>query len=50
VLRGALASDDAGAIAAGTTSGEVWVTTDAGDRWDQIDVTLPRIHALALFG
>lgn len=50
VLRGALASDDAGTIAAGTTSGEVWVTADAGDRWDQIDVTLPRIHALALFG
>lgn len=49
VLRGAMVGDDAGTIAAGTTSGEVWVTTDAGDRWEQLDVTLPRIHVVAIY-
>lgn len=48
VLRGAMTGDGAGTVAAGTTSGEVWVTTDAGDHWEQLDVTLPRIHAVTV--
>lgn len=49
VLRGAMATDHDGTVAAGTTCGELWVTTDAGDHWEALDVTLPRIHAVALF-
>lgn len=49
VLRGAMAADGDGIVAAGTTSGEVWVTTDAGDHWEAFDVTLPRIHAVELY-
>lgn len=49
VLRGAMASDDEGTVVAGTTSGEVWVSVDSGDRWERIDVVLPRILAVALF-
>lgn len=49
VLRTAMAGDDAGTVVAGTTSGELWVTADAGEHWEQIDVILPRIHTVALF-
>lgn len=49
VLRSAMATDHAGTVVAGTTAGELWLTTDSGEHWTQLDVTLPRIHAVALF-
>jgi photosystem II stability/assembly factor-like uncharacterized protein len=49
VLRGAMATDDAGTIVAGTTAGEIWISTDSGEHWDHIDVVLPRIYAVTLY-
>ncbi len=49
VLRGAFASDDDGRIAMGTTSGDVWLTEDAGDSWRRLPCSFPRIGAVALW-
>ena len=43
VLRNAMAADGDGALALGTTGGDVWLTHDAGDTWTQADLRLPRI-------
>jgi hypothetical protein len=48
VLRGAVATDGEGTVALGTTSGQVWITRDAGDRWLQLEPVFPRIGAVAL--
>jgi photosystem II stability/assembly factor-like uncharacterized protein len=48
VLRGAMAGNGEGTIAFGTTAGTVHVTEDAGDRWFNLDLTLPRILAVAV--
>ena len=49
VLRGAMATDNDGLVAFGTTSGELYVTEDSGDSWGRIDVTLPRVFCVAAF-
>ena len=48
VLRGAVASDGDGTIAIGTTTGSVWVTEDAGDKWACVPARFPRIGAVSL--
>jgi photosystem II stability/assembly factor-like uncharacterized protein len=48
VLRGALAADglDPGGVYLGTTSGDVFVSSDAGDSWTRLSCTLPRVMCL----
>ncbi len=48
VLRGAMVGDGAGTIAFGTTAGTVHVSEDAGGSWFNLDLTLPRILAVAV--
>lgn len=43
VLRGAMDTDNDGAVAYGTTSGSVGLTFDAGESWVTMPWTLPRI-------
>lgn len=49
VLRGAVDGDNDGTVAMGTTSGTVWVTDDAGDTWQRLPHTFPRITAVAVW-
>lgn len=49
VLRNAWTADGAGTVALGTTSGRVWITSDAGDTWTDLPQTFPRILALGHF-
>ncbi len=49
VLRGAFDGDGEGTFAFGTTSGNVWLTTDNGDSWECLDPVFPRIGALSIF-
>lgn len=49
VLRNAVAGDGDGTVAMGTTAGTVWVTRDAGDSWRELDLTVPRITAVAVW-
>lgn len=47
VYRHALAvSPDGQRLACGSTTGGLWVSSDAGDQWRQVDVRLPPIYAL----
>lgn len=46
VLRGAMATDQQGSVAVGTTSGEVWASRDTGEHWSRVPATFPRIGAL----
>lgn len=46
VLRNAMATDNEGGVAVGTTGGSVFVTRDDGENWNQIPVSLPRILAV----
>ena len=49
VLRQAMDKDDAArnlGLYFGTTSGEVWASRNAGERWQQIAAHLPRIYSL----
>jgi hypothetical protein len=48
VLRGAMAGNGEGTVAFGTTAGTVHVSEDAGDHWFNLDLTLPRILAVAV--
>lgn len=50
VLRGAAAGDGDGGIFLGTTGGRVWVSEDAGDRWEALPFTFPRILTVAVLG
>jgi photosystem II stability/assembly factor-like uncharacterized protein len=50
VLRGALDATDEGVVAFGTTSGDLWASTDAGDSWEAVDVRLPRVFVVAVEG
>ncbi len=43
VLRTAMATDDNGLVAFGTTSGELYTSENSGDSWDRVEGTLPRI-------
>lgn len=49
VLRGALALDQAGGLAFGTTAGQVFVSVDIGDTWHELPFTFPRIQAVTTF-
>lgn len=48
VLRGALDATEAGTVAFGTTSGDLWCSGDAGETWEPIDIRLPRVFAVAV--
>ncbi len=48
VLRGAMAADQKGGVYAGTTSGSIWATADAGDHWAELPFVLPRILTVAV--
>lgn len=48
VLRGAFDGDNDGTFCFGTTGGKLWVTTDNGDRWQELDPSFPRIGAIRL--
>lgn len=50
VLRGAMATDGDGGIYLGTTSGQVWASDDAGDRWHRLPGTYPRIGTVEVLG
>ncbi|CAN5834321.1 hypothetical protein BH23ACT5_BH23ACT5_04350 [soil metagenome] len=47
VLRGAVDTADDGALAFGTTGGQVWLTRDAGENWRCLDPVFPRIGAIS---
>lgn len=46
VLRGAFDGDGNGTFAFGTTGGNVWLTRDNGDSWNELDASFPRIGAV----
>lgn len=48
VLRGAAATDGAGGVFLGTTGGTVWATEDAGDHWEPLPFSFPRINAVTV--
>lgn len=48
VLRGAMATDGNGGVYLGTTGGDVWATADAGDRWQRLPGSFPRIATVAV--
>jgi photosystem II stability/assembly factor-like uncharacterized protein len=50
VLRGAMAADQRGGVYAGTTSGTIWATSDAGDHWSAMPFVFPRILSVAAVG
>lgn len=50
VLRGAMATDQDGGVFVGTTAGQVWGSTDAGDTWRRLPGTYPRILNVAVVG
>jgi len=47
VLRGAMDTDDNGAVVYGTTAGSLGLTLDSGDSWETLPWTLPRILAVS---
>lgn len=49
VLRGAVAGDGNGKVVMGTTAGTVWRTGDAGETWDELDLTTPRILSVSVW-
>jgi hypothetical protein len=40
--------DTEGGVAFGTTGGQVYVSTDVGDHWEQLPFSFPRILTVAL--
>lgn len=48
VLRGAFDGDNEGTFCFGTTGGKLWLTTDNGESWDELDPAFPRIGAVSL--
>ncbi|MFP3883101.1 MAG: exo-alpha-sialidase [Actinomycetota bacterium] len=48
VLRGAFDGDDNGVFCFGTTGGKLWLTRDNGDSWEELDLAVPRVGAVAL--
>jgi photosystem II stability/assembly factor-like uncharacterized protein len=48
VLRNAMDVDAEGGVAFGTTGGQVYVSTDVGDHWEQLPFSFPRILSVAL--
>jgi photosystem II stability/assembly factor-like uncharacterized protein len=48
VLRNAMDVDTEGGVAFGTTGGQVYVSTDVGDHWEQLPFSFPRILTVAL--
>lgn len=50
VLRNAMATDGQGTVIVGTTGGNLWITTDAGDNWIEAELQFPRILSVELVG
>jgi photosystem II stability/assembly factor-like uncharacterized protein len=48
VLRNAMDVDTDGGVAFGTTGGQVYVSTDVGEHWEQLPFSFPRILTVAL--
>lgn len=48
VLRGAMDVDGDGGVVAGTTSGDLWLTEDAGDTWTALPADFPRILSVCV--
>ncbi|MFP4074015.1 MAG: hypothetical protein ACLFVZ_08240 [Actinomycetota bacterium] len=48
VRRGAFDGDDNGVFCFGTTGGKLWLTRDNGDSWEELDLAVPRVGAVAL--
>lgn len=48
VLRGAFDGDNEGTFCFGTTGGKLWLTTDNGETWEELDPAFPRIGAVSL--
>lgn len=48
VLRGAMDATDSGTVAFGTTSGDLWWSGDAGERWEPVEVRLPRVFVVTI--
>lgn len=49
VLRGAMTADGDGGVYIGNTSGNVWLTNDAGESWRALPFSFPRINSVAVF-
>ena len=47
VLRNAMDVDQSGRVAFGTASGQVYVSNDVGDHWEQLPFSFPRILTVA---
>lgn len=50
VLRGAMDTDGSGGVFFGTTGGDVWATSDSGDRWSKVPHSFPRILSVRVLG
>jgi photosystem II stability/assembly factor-like uncharacterized protein len=48
VLRGAMDGDGEGGVFLGTTGGALWATSDAGESWRALPLSLPRILAVSV--
>jgi hypothetical protein len=49
VLRNAMAVEDSGLVAVGTTGGQVYLSDDVGDSWQLLPFAFPRILAVTVF-
>jgi photosystem II stability/assembly factor-like uncharacterized protein len=48
VLRGAFDGDDDGLFCFGTTGGKIWLTSDTGESWRELEPAFPRIGAIRI--
>jgi hypothetical protein len=48
VLRGAFAGSDDGLFCFGTTGGKIWLTSDTGETWRELEPSFPRIAAIQI--
>jgi photosystem II stability/assembly factor-like uncharacterized protein len=48
VLRNAMDIDADGGVAFGTTSGQVYISADVGEHWEQLPFSFPRILTVAV--
>lgn len=50
VLRDAMTADQRGGVFFGTTGGTVWASLDAGDTWQRLPFSFPRILSVKVLG